>query len=76
MAYKIAHAVWLATETARVKQIILAPRFWRHAWNARSLHNALNEIGLNYTLPEIIEINDELHAQGVVEDIVEPAPPG
>jgi len=76
MAFKIAHAVWLATETARVKSIILSPRYWRQAWNARHLHAALHEIGLNYTLPEVIEINDELHTQGVVEDIAEPGPPG
>jgi hypothetical protein len=72
--WRVTHAVWLATETERVKDLILVPKFWHHKWTPHSLKVALNDLGLDYSLPQMEEINGELHRLGVVEDVAEPRP--
>ena len=69
MPFKVAHNTWLRIETDRVEAIILMPKFWKRAWTPQSLKEELAGIGLEYSMPEIEEINDELHRRGVVEDI-------
>ena len=69
MAFKVTHALWLATESARVKACLLTPKWWGQKWNHQKLQEGLAGIGLVYTKPEIQELNDELHKQGVVEDV-------
>lgn len=71
MPFKVAHDRWLKEETDRVESFILMPKFWRKRWTDQSLKQALLDIGLNYSMPEIREINDELHHRGIVEDIGE-----
>lgn len=78
MPFKVTDTKWLETESARVTSIILMPKFWHRAWTDNSLQATLAEIGLYYSMPEIRELNDELHKQGSVEDVgiagPEPAP--
>lgn len=69
MAFKVSHTKWLQVETDRVEAIILMPKFWNRAWTAQSLKDALEELGLDFSLPEIQEINDQLHLRGVVTDL-------
>lgn len=69
MTFRVSHATWLATETERVKGLILTPRLWQRRWTDVRLRRELADIGLDYTLEEVQEINDALHTQGVVEDI-------
>lgn len=69
MPFKVAHDKWLQMETDRVERFILTPKWWRRAWSADALKTALADIGLDYSMPEIQEINDELHTRGVVEDV-------
>lgn len=71
MPFKVAHAKWLGVETNRVESIILVPKWWHRAWTDQSLKQMLAELGLDYSMPEIQEINDELHNRGVVEDVAE-----
>ncbi len=71
MAFKVIQAKWLETESERVKSIILMPKFWGVKWTHLKLRNALAEIGLNYSLADINLLNDELHKQGIVEDVTE-----
>ena len=68
MPWKVSAAKWLQVETDRVEAIVLMPKFWHRAWKPESLQETLKEIGLDYSLPEVQLINDELHARGVVED--------
>jgi len=68
MPFKVAPAKWLEKEGDRVEEIILMPKFWHRAWTPDSLKDALNELGLEYSLPEVQELNNELHRRGVVED--------
>jgi len=68
MPFKVATAKWLQVEADRVEAIILMPRFWHRAWTPQSLKTTLEEMGLGYSLPEVEEINEELHNRGVVED--------
>ncbi len=74
MAFKVTSAKWLETESARITSILLMPRFWHKVWDDKSLLAALQEIGLNYTLKEVSLLNDELHKQGIVEDVTGPVP--
>jgi hypothetical protein len=69
--FRVKHEVWLATETERVKAILLTPRYWGVKWTRAKLRDELAGIGLMYSPAEIGELNDALHAAGVVEDIVE-----
>ena len=69
MPWKVTAAKWLQVETDRVLSIILMPKFAHRAWTPESLQEALKEIGLEYSMPEIQLINDELHTRGVVEDL-------
>lgn len=75
--WRVTHATWLTTELERVKSILLVPKFWHRAWTVQSLKEALGDIGLVYSIPQLQEINDELHRLGIVEDVPEsePAPP-
>ncbi len=73
MPWKIAHAHWLEIETDRVQAIIEMPRYWHHAWTPESLKAEIEGTQkLEYSLPEIQKISDELHRRGVVEDLDEP----
>jgi len=67
--FRVKHALWLAAELERVKGILLMPKFWGVAWTHAKLRNKLAEIGLNYSAEQIAELNDALHAAGIVEDI-------
>lgn len=69
MPFRVSHTKWLATETDRVQAIILMPKFWHRAWTPQSLQEALLDIGLDYSMPQILEINEELHRRTVVEDV-------
>jgi hypothetical protein len=69
--FRVKHEVWLATETARVKDIILGIKYWGVRWTHAKLRSELAEIGLNYSPAEIDELNDALHAAGTVEDVPE-----
>ena len=69
MPWKVTDPKWLQVESDRVEGIVLMPKFWRRAWTPEALKQALDEIGLVYTTPEIALINDELHTRGVVEDL-------
>ena len=69
MPWKVTQTKWLQVETDRVESIILMPKFWHRAWTPESLQEALADIGLEYSMPEIELINDELHTRGVVEDL-------
>ncbi len=69
--FRIIHSVWLATETERIKGILLMPKFWGKAWTHLKLKQELSDIGLNYSKEEIAELNDALHKAGVVEDVAE-----
>ena len=72
MPWKVEHARWLQVETDRVASIILMPKYWHRAWTPQSLKEELKEpIGLEYSLPEVEEINGELHRRGVVADVPE-----
>lgn len=71
MAFRVAHDTWLKTEADRIEGILLMPKFWRRAWTGQSLKEALSDIGLDYSMPEIQELNEELHRRGIVEDIGE-----
>lgn len=71
MAFRVAHDVWLATESARVKGLLLMPKWWGKKWSHQKLQKELADLGLVYSKPEIEELNDELHKQGVVEDVPE-----
>jgi hypothetical protein len=73
MPWKVARAHWLAVEADRVQAIIEMPKFWHRAWTLESLHAALEEIHMFYSMQDVEAINDELHARGVVEDL--PLPP-
>lgn len=78
MAYRVKHEVWLATESARIKDFVLMPRFWGVKWDDKRLLKELNDIGMGYTLDMVLELNDQLHKDKVVEDIgiiIEPATP-
>lgn len=67
--FKVKHSKWLEIETSRVEALILMPKFWHRDWTPQSLQEALLEIGLEYSLPQVEELNDEMHRQGIVEDI-------
>ena len=69
MAFKVTSAKWLETESARVTSILLIPRFWGKKWDHENLRKELANIGLMYSKEDIIALNDELHKQGIVEDI-------
>ncbi len=71
MAFKVTQAKWLEMESARVREIILMPKFWGEKWNHGKLRKALADIGLNYSAAEIDLLNDALHVQGIVEDVPE-----
>lgn len=74
MPFAVSKAIWLQVEGDRVRDIITSPRYWRRQWTDQSLHAALNEIGLEYTLAEVQALNDEMHKRGVVTDVVTPVP--
>jgi hypothetical protein len=67
--WKVTAETWLRVETDRIQAIILMPKYWNRAWTAQSLKEALSEIGLDYSLPEVDLINDELHNRLVVVDL-------
>mgnify|MGYP001559718056 FL=1 len=69
MPFRVSHATWLRVEADRIQSIILMPRHWRRAWTPQSLQEALHDIGLDYSLPDVQALNDELHRRGVVEDV-------
>lgn len=75
-SFAVTHAAWLKTETDRLEAIILMPRLWGRKWTHARLKRELHDIGLDYSLAEIAEINGELHTRGIVEDVViaEPLP--
>ncbi len=68
MPFKVKHAKWLETEVARVGGLLLIHKFWHRAWTKSSLKQSLADLGLSYSMPEIKELNDALHAAGIVED--------
>ncbi len=73
--FSVTHATWLKTEADRVGGFILMPKFWGKKWTHKKLKQELLDIGLDYTLTEVAELNDELHKRGIVEDVtVTPAP--
>jgi len=69
--FRVKHEVWLATETERLKNILLGIKYWGVKWTHAKLRKELEEIGLKYSAAEIDELNSALHAAGIVEDIVE-----
>ena len=69
MPFKVSRAVWLKTEGDRIEALILMPKWWRRSWTDVSLHAALQELGLDYTLREVGALNDEMHKRGVVVDV-------
>ena len=69
MPFRVSDDTWLKVEANRVQSIICVPKFWRRAWTPESLKEALDEIGLHYSMPEILAINDELHRRDVVTDV-------
>ena len=71
MPFKVSNELWLKTETDRIQDIIIGIKYWHRAWTRESLQAELLEIGLEYSMPEIEELNDELHRRGDVEDIPE-----
>ncbi len=74
--FTVTHATWVKTESERIGSLLLMPRLWGRKWNHKKLQRELHDIGLDYTIEQIAEINDELHKAGIVEDVViaEPAP--
>lgn len=71
MSFKVAYDKWLQEETDRVEAFILMPKWWRRRWRLPALRRALADIGLDYSMPEVTQINEELHRRGVVEDVGE-----
>ena len=71
MAFKVTPAKWLEVESARVRDIILMPKFWGVKWTHAKLRKSLADVGLDYSPAEIDVLNDELHTQGIVEDVPE-----
>lgn len=71
MVFKVSDSQWLKTEGDRVQALILMPKFWHRAWTPESLKGTLNDLGLGYSMPDVLEINDELHQRGIVEDVPE-----
>ncbi len=69
MPWKVTDAKWLQVESDRVEAIVLMPKFWRRGWDVAGLKEALDEIGLEYSTPELTLINDELHTRNVVADL-------
>ena len=70
MAFRVTHANWLKVETDRVQGILFMRRNNKKTWTSQSLRNYLEKAAyIHYTLPEIEEINDELHKNGIVEDV-------
>ncbi len=70
MPWGIAHAHWLKLETDRIQSIIEMPRYWHRSWTPESLKEEIEGTQkLEYSLPEIKEISDELLKRGVVEDL-------
>lgn len=69
MAFKVTTAKWLEIESARVSSFILMPKNWGIKWTHAKLRKALSDIGLDYSPVEIGKLNDELHNQGIVEDV-------
>jgi len=74
MAFKVTDKVWLAEETARIKDIILMPKYWHQKWTDKKLRKELADIGLDYSEEDIKVLNDALHADGIVEDVLETDP--
>jgi hypothetical protein len=72
--FSVTHATWLKMESTRLEAIILSPKYWGVKWTHKRLRAELHDIGLDYSLKQIAEINDELHTRGIVEDLPEPAP--
>ncbi len=72
--FAVSHKIWLDTESTRITDIILGIKFWGRVWTDKTLTEELNAIGLPYTLEQVQEINDELHTQGIVADVVTPLP--
>lgn len=70
--FKVSHSTWLDTEAERIKNIILVPKYWHRAWTKESLKETLADIGLEYSMQEIAELNDKLHLLGIVEDVGQP----
>jgi len=73
--FKVKHEVWLAIETERIKDILIGIKYWGVKWTRARLRRELDEIGLTYSAEEIAELNDALHAAGIVEDIAEEEEP-
>jgi len=73
--FSVKHSVWLETETERIAGIIKLPKFWGVKWNHPKLRKALSDVGLQYSAADIDELNDALHAAGIVEDTNEPEEP-
>jgi len=73
--FKVKHEVWLAIETERIKDILIGIKYWGVKWTRSRLRRELDEIGLTYSAEEIAELNDALHAAGIVEDIAEEEEP-
>jgi len=76
MPWKVTAAKWLQVEADRVETVVLLPKHWNRAWTPNSLQAELLEIGLSYSMPQIVLLNDELHARGVVADLQPDPPPG
>ncbi len=76
MPWKVAHARYIQVEADRIQAIIEMPRYWNRTWTSKSLRDELgNTQHLVYSVPEVEELNDELHTRGVVEDQGPPPPP-
>jgi hypothetical protein len=69
--FRVKEEIWLATETARVKDIILGVKYWGVLWSHAKLRKELAEIGLMYSAAEIDKLNTALHTAGIVEDVAE-----
>ncbi len=72
--FAVTHATWIKTETDRIGEIILTPRFRGRAWTHKRLQRELADIGLEYTIAQIAELTDDLHKRGVVEDVTDIGP--
>jgi len=68
MGYKLKAEYWLKSETDKVQEIVLMPKFWSTTWTALTLKTALEELGLTYTADQCGEILDELKVRNVMTE--------
>ena len=70
MAFKVKLRLALETEVVRVKGILLMPQFLEKEWEAEELRAYMADpVGIEYTDSQWAAINEELHNQGIVQDV-------